>query len=191
MYIGKKENIVKLTDEIIKAADVFSQKVAPTTREKHLERGHKDDGGVISTSNHFKGTLAEFGVYLWANFIGGECTKPDTVIYPAHKKSYKKDLVWETPDGIKRNLHVKSQTPWSAERYGFSWVFTKTDRINQMTGPNDYVVLTYVHDNSTIEILKIVQGAKLVQFFKDPVEAQYKDSKRAIYYEDFAHLDLL
>jgi hypothetical protein len=182
------DNIVNLTPDIIQITRAFSEKVAPTTREKHLERNHT---GTTSESNHFTGTLGEWAVYLWAKSKGGECTPPDLEIYNKREKSYKKDLVWNLPDGRRINLHVKSQTEESRKRYGFSWVFTKTDRINYMTGPKDYVVLTYLHSNNRIEILKIVKGSNLVKYFKEPVIAAYKDTKRAIYYKDFADLDLL
>jgi hypothetical protein len=125
------------------------------------------------------GKLAEWGVYfIYLNRDWRCITPPDMKVYPAEQKSFDADLRWST-----FNLHVKSQTQESADRYGDSWIFQAKDPLFDNATEHDIIIGCRVKlDSGDIKIRLEKPFNELV--FGETKMSKFKDNKRAIYLKD-------
>lgn len=119
------------------------------------------------------GTIAEFAVHT---VLPGS-TAPDLTIYDTAQKSFAKDLVY---NGL--NIHVKSQGYESAQRYGLSWIFQRTDPVLSRPSNRDVLALCCVESDHSVTISGFIP-AKQAQF-KDLKVSQYRNTKLALYNSD-------
>jgi hypothetical protein len=111
-----------------------------------------------------------------------DLTKPDFAIYGVGKKSWDYDMKCKD-----RNIHIKTQSIASAERYKPSWVFEKTDKkIFVDYTDNDYVAFVqFDTDKSIGQIMAFVKVKDLhdKKLFKEMVNKNLT-TKSAVYYSD-------
>ena len=95
--------------------------------------------------------MGEIGVY---NYLTKEkqwlCKYPDFKIYSKENKNFDSDICSD-----KYNIHVKSQSLNSAEKFGESWQFQKKDKLTYNPEKNDLIFLTIISEK-IVEIKKIV-----------------------------------
>ena len=138
------------------------------------------------------GKLAEWGVTLHCMDKSRKITDPDMVIYNATKKSFDADLQLDGED-----LHVKSQSVESAQRFGTSWMFQYGGHGFGHTDPllkkeNGYVAFCVVDfARKAVIIHGICNFDTLRKRLREPVKETLKKTKRCIYLEDLTDDDFL
>lgn len=187
---------IEKTEE--KECKQFGKKVAKTTvgRYKDRNQGYLDK----ESNDHFIGKLAEMGVYKFCKNLGERCTEPDFNIYQGTRKSFDVDLRIND-----YKIHVKSQTDYAAKAYGFSWIF-QYGGVNGATGHKDGAIFNskegavilcrvdrvndfkdYSIRICAMPLLKHLHERNLFDF---PELEKHKNTKRAVYYEDYkGHLN--
>lgn len=107
----------------------FADMVVDTNKDCYAKRNQTD----IEKIKHdiFIGKLGEWGVYFIYLERGHKICPPDMNIYSVKDKSYDADLKF----GL-FNLHIKSQTFESSQRFGHSWMFQANDPV--LIKPNEY-----------------------------------------------------
>lgn len=133
------------------------------------------------------GKLAEWGVYfIYLDRGWNDITSPDMKIYPAEQKSFSADLIYTNSDDTgwtRFNLHIKSQTDSSADKFGDSWIFQTKDPLFDNAFEHDIIVGCRVNlDKAHIQIR--LEKPFLELNFADTKLNKFKDNKRAIYLKD-------
>lgn len=142
---------------------------------------YKERGG-FKRDDVLSGALAEVGTYRAALSRLEGLSKPDFNIYEAKDKTYKSDLYTD-----RYNLHVKSQTKESAERYGTSWLMQRTDPILKDPKSLHYLVLTVVDlDTNVVEMMGCIPIKTIVSYdlLGECSLKWFRKYKIAIYWKD-------
>lgn len=123
----------------------FSHKVIPTNKSLYSKRNQNSDNlfHLITRSK-----LCEWYVYYIIKSSGRQCTKPDMQIYQDYKKSYDADLVSGS-----NNIHVKSVSQESVNRYGLSWVMQCNDPVVNNPQENDFFALVVFQDYENVKFI--------------------------------------
>lgn len=171
MVISVTQEEYKQCCEFADARIALSQKVYKARGEQRVAKIRQD---IIN------GTLAEFAVCNLLNQKNVECTSPDLTVYSVEQKSYNADL-----KSGELEIHVKSQTRDSAQRWDESWVFQKTDPLVGRPKPEQLVAFTVV-DGKEVQIRAIVGAKDLAKelLFTDLRVGSYGRTKRAVYYDE-------
>lgn len=179
----KMSNIVeyKLQSDIVKMCEVFSSKVIHTNADEYYRRKQSDLEKIWN--DIFYGKLAEWGVYFI--YLERERTNidpPDMRIYSAKDKSFDPDLRY----GL-FNIHVKSQTYESAEKFGDSWMFQSKDPL--LVQPNEYDILigcrVLLSDRDKTAMVKIKLEKPFMNLvIGEPRLSKFVGSKKTIYLKD-------
>lgn len=138
------------------------------------------------------GKLAEWGVALHCMDKAKNITDPDMKIYKAAGKSFDADLQLDGED-----LHVKSQSVDSAQRFGTSWMFQygghgfgHTDPLlKKQNGSVAFCVVDF--EQKSVTIHGICNFDTLRKRLREPVKESLKKTKRCIYLEDLTEDDFL
>lgn len=128
------------------------------------------------------GALAEFAVYEFLKDKVEGLTRPDITIQQAKQKTFRPDLTSPTA-----KFHVKAQTTRSAQRYGYSWLFQKEDRLLNFPTLDEYFVFCSVAEHSfEVKILGIALVRDIVnlELVGVPKIPKYAYTKKAIYLDD-------
>ena len=163
--------------------------LASTIQKKNKRNQFNTDAMIHQTTT---GKIAEWAVTLL--FTDKPCTisDPDMQIYTKYKKSFDADL---TIDGY--DLHVKSQSVESANRFGTSWMFQYNGRGSGHRDPllnydNGLVAFCVVDFNKkAVHIKGICEFALIRNKLREPVKKSLKHTKRCIYLEDLTQQDFI
>ena len=123
----------------------FSIDAVESSRDLYTYRGTTNINKIIE--DIYIGKAGEVGAYKYLLQQGVVCSKPDFKIYDARRKSFDADL--NIPD---MGVHVKSQGMDSAEKFGNSWLFQRTDPV--YLKPNYDLFLGTLVDGNTVYIIK-------------------------------------
>lgn len=162
---------IRLSADIIDKCRDFANKRTDKSLALYKQRGELNRQKIFA--DIFHGTLAEFAV---SHFLSG-CSQPDLNIYDVPQKSYSKDLKFKDI-----NIHVKSQALKASARYGLSWVFQKYDPLVLKPTKQDYLALTCVLPDLTVQINGIMPARSSI--FKPLKIESYASSKTALYLTD-------
>lgn len=174
-----------LSRDIVKMCEVFCSRVLHTNVDEYHRRKQTDLSKIWD--DIFYGKLAEWGVYfIYLERGKTNLNPPDMTIYTAKQKSYEPDLKY----GL-FNLHIKSQTYQSAERYGDSWMFQSKDPLFEY--PNEYDIMigcrVSIHESSKdfiegafVEIKLEKQFNKLV--ISEPRLSKFQGMKKTVYLKE-------
>ncbi len=157
------------------------------------------DTGYYATRNQFNADkrkidqiVCKFGEFSVFSYLSSkyEISEPDLKIYSAREKSWDFDL---KGNGI--NIHVKSQSRESGDRFGISWVFQNSDReIFNSTTQDQYVAFVSVDVNSNCSLIRTIvklEDLHAEKLFKSPKLDYLKSNKFAVYYEDIKHKEII
>lgn len=174
-----------LSRDIVKMCEVFCSRVLHTNVDEYHRRKQSDLSKIWN--DIFYGKLAEWGVYfIYLERGRNNLNPPDMTIYTAKQKSYDADLKY----GL-FNLHIKSQTYESAERYGDSWMFQCKDPLFELSSEYDIMVgcRVSIHEPSKnfiegafVEIKLERQFNKLI--LSDPKLAKFHGIKKTVYLKE-------
>jgi hypothetical protein len=171
-----------LEGDIITLCKHFSEQSFKSSVDEYARRKQVNEDKI--KHDIMLGKLAEFGVYfIYLEQGKTNITAPDLNIYSAKNKSFDPDLRW----GM-YNLHIKSQTLQSSERYGDSWVFQSKDPA--VNSPNEYDIfigtcITYEEGCSTA-CVSIMLEKKLdsIKFGKPKLQKFSTNNKTCVYLKD-------
>jgi hypothetical protein len=161
-----------------------------STYEQKMKRNQFNTTAMVHQTT--TGKLAEWAVTLHFTEKENTISDPDMEIYPAWKKSFDADLQLDGYD-----LHVKSQSVESAQRFGTSWMFQYNGRGGGHRDPllhlADGLVAFCVVDftNKSVALQGICGFAGIRDRLREPVKKSLKNTKRCIYLEDLKQEDFL
>lgn len=143
----------------------------------------------------FIGKIGEWGVYRLLKDNNIDATKPDMKIHLVRNKSFDADLMTDS-----MFIHCKSQSAASQRRYGKSWILQYSglgkghqDKLFRYHSNSDYLAPSSVReedDFTYVDIYGIIKVRNLfdLDMIKEPKSAWFKDTKRAIYWDDLKTL---
>jgi hypothetical protein len=176
---------VKLLKRDIERCERFAEKRMNGSKDEYKARGELRESKIFQ--DIVTGACGEIAVYRYLKNQGIESTKPDFKIYEKRKKSFDADLISEVG-----NLHVKSQTLESANKYGASWLFQKWDPLLKDDHLKDYMVFCIVDDREvTIEHICHIKDIIDNDALDEPKVWRYKHTKHAIYLDHVKELNNL
>lgn len=162
---------IKISEDILNRCREFAEKCMVTNLDAYKKRNQSNPKTIIEQI--VTGKLGEFAVSL---ILGTE--EPDLQIYAKKDKSYSADLIHEN-----KEIHVKSQTKESSERYGKSWSFSIFDSLITKPKLTDYIA-PCILDGLDVEFYGLWQMSEIKHLLREPVLYQLKNSKRVLYWED-------
>jgi hypothetical protein len=165
--------VVELEKELADNAKRFAQAVVETTDYSDANQGNREK--VIH--DHFISKLGEEAVKKLLTDLGYAVRGPDYTIYPKFKKSWDSDLY---VGGL--GLAVKTQSLYSARRFGLSWTFgclpSRRDPI--LDQPSAWVFFVEYFD--TTGALLVFPPQQIGQLsFSDPVLPYLVGKKKVVY----------
>ena len=169
---------IKLSKHYVNKCTLFAEERLGASKQLYSFRGESNLDKM--KEDIIVGTLGEWAAYKYLKEKGIEVSKPDMKIYENKRKSFAADLLCES-----YKFHVKSQSIVSANRYGYSWLCQKTDRLLNKPGDNEYFIFTGV-DVPTVEILAIVKVQDIIdnKLIGTPKVWRYQHTKHALYLDD-------
>ena len=130
------------------------------------------------------GTMGEYAVYKLLRAASLPCTKPDLTIYETKKKSFSADLF-----SGELNIHVKSQTVFSAERYGYSWLCQRSDPLYRQPKEHDIMAFCCVDlEARVVTFLGFVKAFDIKKYdlWSNCKVPMFRRTKIALYLEHFS-----
>jgi hypothetical protein len=172
-------------DAIYNSCNKFAYQEIQTTEKQRNRRNQWNREKMVMDNR--VGKIGEWAVafQMWNNNI--ECTEPDMEIYTVKKKSFDADLTYK--DNI--DLHVKSQSVVSAQRYGASWTFQKGGRGYGHTDPilrsgDGEAIFSIVDEKKKmVDIYGPIDLDTLRNNLRDPMLKKLRDTKACLYLSDF------
>ena len=120
-YCPTPDQLARIEDFAIKQLESGSGKLYSSRGEKVATKAFFD---IVN------GKCGEFAAYNALCAVFPQVSEPSLEIFEKRRKSYDADLVVRDKDGtVLMNVHVKTQTADSIKRYGKSWLFQKTDKL--------------------------------------------------------------
>lgn len=170
--------IIIINKDTQKKCGDFAQRRLFGSHTLYKKRGENDLAKI--RQDIYCGALAEFAVYNYLQMDNLDCSEPDLQIYASKAKSYAPDLV-----AGGKNIHVKSQSQESADRWGLSWTFQRLDPLLKHAKPDDFIALCMVKGNA-VEIKAILRADTVgrEQLFSDCRVPKYAATKKVIYYDE-------
>lgn len=171
----------QLQSDIYKICEHFAERVLITNKDEYSKRKQFNLSKI--KNDILLGKLAEWGVYFIYLSEGRiNINIPDMSIYSAQHKSFDADLHW----GL-YNLHIKSQSFESSNRYGDSWIFQAKDPLFEFSNEYDIVIgcrvfTDEINETARVEILLAKQFKTLV--FGETKLSKFSGNKRALYLKD-------
>jgi hypothetical protein len=165
----------------------FAEQSAATHFQHYEKRGQSDHNRIVEQI--LVGKLGEVAVYKFLSQYK-DCSKPDFNIYPSGK-TFDSDIKWRH-----YRVHVKTQDKESAELFGLSWTFQKSNATgNDSRGHNDHGVFKN-YDKDDLIFFCNIKNDRLVRIcasvdaktlhekhlFALPVKQSLQESKRCVYY---------
>lgn len=160
--------LIKIPTYWKKKCEKFAEEAIESSKNLYYYRGTKNLDKI--KEDIYVGKMGEVGVYLHLKGYG--CSKPDFAIYKGRRKSFDADLfVNQIP------THVKSQTKESANRYGNSYLFQKSDPV--VINPNEDLFYGTLVEGNTVTIIK---ECKINELTFEPCKVSwFNKTKVAIY----------
>ena len=184
-----KIEVIKYTQADLEKCHGFAVGQLDTSRDHYRRRKQGNEAKILQ--DIVTGKLGELAAHRLLRRYGIHATAPDFEIYNSRGKSFDADLKWK---GFE--FHCKSQTEESAKRYGTSWILQwggqghgHTDKLFKHQEDTDFLIPTTVHDDS-VRVFGIIRIKELFErgMIKEPRLEWFKDTKRAIYFEDISTL---
>ena len=179
--------IVKIDKRIVKRIEEFADKRIEGSKSLYAHRG---EARVEKIRNDIIiGAMGEFAIKKVLKDMKLKCTDPDLKIYEGRKKSFEADLFCE-----KKNIHVKSQSTFSAERYGYSWLCQRTDPLYKDPQENDLFAFNCVDlEKREVTFLGFCKASDIKKYdlWKECKVPMFRRTKIALYLTDFADYDIL
>ena len=169
---------MKISKHMQKKCRKFAEDRIGLSEELYRKRGEANVDKMLDDITI--GAMAEWAVYKHLKEKGVECSKPDFEIYDAKKKAFSADLITTN-----HAVHVKSQSLLSANKYGSSWLFQKTDKL--LSKPSDQDVMVFcIVDGEEVEIKALVSVVDVVDndLTSEPKVWKYRFTKHAIYLDE-------
>lgn len=172
------ENVkINIEDDEYNKYLIFAEQCYETNKDEYHNRNQFNKSKIIL--DIIIGKLGEIGVY---NYLTKEkqwlCKYPDFKIYSKENKNFDSDICSD-----KYNIHVKSQSLNSAEKFGESWQFQKKDKLTYNPEKNDLIFLTIISEK-IVEIKKIVLALDIISKYKEPILEKLKHTKKTLYLKD-------
>lgn len=130
------------------------------------------------------GKLGEFAVYNLLKEKSFNLNEPDLLVYDAEHKSFDADLFVN-----KSKIHVKTQTREQGEKYGISWCFQPNDKLTTNPDEDDYIFLCTC-DDLTVDIKNFNKAKYYLNFYKEPIKDNLKNSKVVLYLKDIVQAEI-
>ena len=178
---------IQLSYYIFDKCREFANKRIVDSEKQYRYRGENSKDKMLE--DIMIGCMAEFAVYQYLKELGHDCTKPDLTIYKARKKSYSADLI---ASGY--NVHVKSQSLKSIEKYGRSWLFQRTDSLVSAPDEVDIIATASVDVKcrkvTLLGFISPISVCKASKWGECRVD-WYRKTKVALYLEDLEKAGLV
>lgn len=164
----------------------FADKVNPLTYPIYKDR---DPDLTIERawSNHFESKISELAAVHFLKSLGMSSTDPDFTIHV--KRKFDPDLLAESQTRTRKRpikVHVKSQTE-GLMKYckDASYAFTTNDNLVIDPDLDDFLLLTLIYPNNTIDVVDFIPAINaLPRFLKPMIKNPNNKKKKAIYYKD-------
>lgn len=125
---------IELNRQIVDLCEQFAKNCVHTNLSKYKSRNQSNLKKIIQDIQI--GKLGEFAVF----YLLDGCSIPDLKIYSAKNKKFSADLTTD-----KYNIHVKTQSSKSEEKFGTGWMFQKEDKIIKSSKDNDiFIGIVYI-----------------------------------------------
>lgn len=167
----------------------FAQAQYKTSRSQYRRRNQSNPDRIISQI--VDGKMGELMVERHLIETGFSSSSPDFEIYTARNKSFDADLFCG-----KVNVHVKTQSAESAQRYGASWVFQaggvgfgNTDPCLDNSSSDWCVFVTLDAKTHSANLVGPLDIRSIRPHFKDPKLQHLIGIKKCIYLADIQHLE--
>jgi hypothetical protein len=171
-----------LSSDIVKICQHFAERSYLTNIDCYALR--KQTSAEKIKQDIMLGKLAEWGVYfIYLARKRSSITPPDLQVYEASAKSFDADLKW----GL-FNLHIKSQTSESSDKFGDSWIFQSKDPLFEHSSCYDIMIGCrvslddYEEGGCNVEIRLEKRFVDLV--VAAPKLSKFSDNKKAVYLKD-------
>lgn len=139
------------------------------------------------------GKLGEIAAYLTLRQDYDIIKKPDFTVYPSNQKNWDADLKISPklkPSII--NLHIKTQSTQSRERYTKSWAFQcgkyRKDKLLSAPKENDWVCLVSQTNVAEFKLELMVPFSEVKDLFREPKISAYASEKKILYWDDIKNL---
>ena len=178
---------IKISDYYMKKINKFAADRLADSSGLYKSRGESRVDKIVE--DIVVGTMGEFAVYKVIKALGLKCSKPDLTIYEKSKKSFKADLFSDN-----FNIHVKSQSTASAEKYDYSWLCQRSDSLYKKPGETDIFAFCCVDlDSQTVTFLGFCYASdvKLYELWRECKIPYFRRTKVALYLSEFADYDIL
>lgn len=162
---------IELSEEVVKRCRAFAEEVVHTNIDQYKRRNQGNPTKIIEQI-----VTGKMGEFAFSQFLG--TAEPDLQIYAKKQKSFGADL---THDNLQ--VHVKSQSKNSADKYGVSWSFQVQDKLITQPKEEDFLGLCVIEGN-VVEIYDFIPATKVVGVLREPVLPQLRFTKRVLYWED-------
>lgn len=130
----------------------------------------------------FVGKMGEVGAFIHFCELGQTPTPPDFVVYNARNKSFDADLFMGN-----YNIHCKTQSAESQERYGTSWILQYGTRCDPLfkRRTNDDLFMGMTLSGNIVTIHTIINVNNLFECGAVglPAIKWLEETKRAVYYD--------
>ena len=130
----------------------------------------------------FVGKMGEVGAFIHFCEVGQMPTPPDFTVYTARNKSFDADLFMGN-----YNIHCKTQSADSQERYGTSWILqygTRCDPLfKRRTNDDLFVGMTLKENVVTLHTIMTVNNLFECGAVGLPAIKWLEETKRAVYFD--------
>lgn len=162
---------VKVSDEIVFLCNQFANLTYESSLDEYSRRGQTKKDKIIKDIT--QGKLAEFATMYYLLEEGHtKVSIPDLNLH--RKKSFSPDLTTSC-----YNIHVKSQSLESFQKYGKSFLFQKKDPLVYNPNPKDRIVTVLCKDINNYEVSWL--GSPNDVEWKEPRVIKLRETKVAIY----------
>ena len=155
LWIYEEKSFI-LNEREINICREFANQSAGSSLDHYKKRGQSNPEKI--KEDIFIGKTGELVVHKLYQEQDFELSLPDFNIYTKKKKSFAADLI-----GPKRNIHVKTQSMDSINKYGKSWILQKEDKIFKKYDEFDRIVLC-MSNGETVTILAILAFSDLIKY---------------------------
>ena len=132
------------------------------------------------------GALGEHAAYEYLLSKNLKVSEPDLAIYDKKSKSFSADL--QAAEGL---FHVKAQTQESADKYGFSWLCQKQDKILKQPKADEFFIFAGVKEDLVdLKAIVLVQDIIDNELISEPKVWKYRHSKVALYLDDILNSNM-
>lgn len=167
--------IIQMDENEKALALTFAKECVGTNVDEYAKRGQSNRDKIINDIYIGKLGEAAMAKYLKSH---GTVLGPDYTIYGKRKKSFDADLHYN-----EQKLHIKTQSLFSAEKYGISWILEKRDPLLNGKNQEDLIALC-VENRHGIEFKGMFVLSDIRESFALPKLKWFQENKIALYWDD-------